>query len=72
MGKSARRRLLAALIGVLLALLSAEALLAWLDPLGFVYFAIRRTWCMRRSSPTRAACLPPRRVSALVRPDHPA
>ncbi|MFN8561711.1 MAG: hypothetical protein U0703_08870 [Anaerolineae bacterium] len=38
MGKSARRRLLAALIGVLLALLSAEALLAWLDPLGFVYF----------------------------------
>lgn len=38
MGKSARRRLIAALIGVLLALLLGEALLARFDPLGFVYF----------------------------------
>lgn len=38
MRKSARRRLIAALVGVLLALLTAEALLAWFDPLGFVYF----------------------------------
>ena len=38
MGKSARHCLIAALIGVLLALLTAEALLARFDPLGFVYF----------------------------------
>ncbi len=38
MGKSARRRLIAVLVGILLALLLGEALLAWLDPLGFVYF----------------------------------
>lgn len=38
MGKSARRRLIAVLLGILLALLLGEALLAWLDPLGFIYF----------------------------------
>jgi hypothetical protein len=38
LGKSARRRFIAVLIGILLALLTGEALLAWFDPLGFVYF----------------------------------
>ncbi len=38
MKKSARRKLIHVLIGILLALLLSEGLLAWLDPLGFAYY----------------------------------
>jgi hypothetical protein len=38
LGKSARRRLIAALIIVLLTLLAGEVLLAVFDPLGFIYY----------------------------------
>ncbi len=43
MGKYARRSLIALLLGLLLALGLGEALLAWLDPLGFAYFRDQMT-----------------------------
>ncbi len=43
MRKYARRGLIALLLGLLLALLLGEALLAWFDPLGFAYFRDQRT-----------------------------
>ncbi len=43
MRKYARRRLIALLLGVLLALVLGEALLAWFDPLGFAYFRDQQT-----------------------------
>ena len=43
MGKYARRSLIALLLGILLAILLSEALLARLDPLGFAYFRDQMT-----------------------------